>query len=62
MDFGFFNDDVFFVWELINYVMFCTIIFIEKKKLSICLYVMKKINKNFVKLENIGLKRDKWNE
>lgn len=31
MDFGFFNDDVFFVWELINYVMLCTIIFIEKK-------------------------------
>lgn len=60
MDFGFFNDDVFFVWELINYVMFCTIIFIEKK-LSICLYVLKKINKNFVNLNKIGLKRDKWN-
>lgn len=60
MDFGFFNDDVFFVWELINYVMFCTIIFIEKK-LLICLYVLKKINKNFVNLNKIGLKRDKWN-
>lgn len=62
MDFGFFNDDVFFVWELINYVMSCTIIFIEKKILLICLYVMKKINKNFVNLNNIRLKRDKWNE
>lgn len=60
MDFGFFNDDVFFVWELINYVMFCMIIFIEKK-LLICLYVLKKINKNFVNLNKIGLKRDKWN-
>lgn len=62
MDFGLSNDDVFLVWELINHVMSCTITSTEKKKSSICLYAMKKINKNFVKPENTGSKRDKWNE
>lgn len=31
MDFGLSNDDVFFVWELINHVMSCTITSTEKK-------------------------------
>lgn len=33
MDFGLSNDDVFFVWELINHVMSCTITSTEKKKI-----------------------------
>lgn len=31
MDFGLSNDDVLFVWELINHVMSCTITSTEKK-------------------------------
>lgn len=62
MDFGLSNDDVFFVWELINHVMSCTITSTEKKKSSICLNVLKKVNKNFVNPNNTRSKRDKWNE